>query len=199
MAVEGTAQPVADDLLVNAVRSGSVAAFEVLIERYDAPLRAFLFRLTGDAELAADLAQETFLDAFRCRQTLPIDRPFVAWLYRTARYNALPIRRRRTLHRIVSLDWLRSHRNGAIPRSRRLDEVQRADERDLIARALDQLSPNLREALVLSAIGGFSSQEVATIIGISSVAARKRISRATAEFRRTYQDQSDREAANDVM
>ena len=199
MAVEGTAQPVADDLLVHAVRSGSVTAFEELVERYDAPLRAFLVRLTGDAELASDLAQETFLDLYRCRELLPNDRPFAAWLYRTARYNALPVRRRRTLHRIVSLDWLMSFRNTVIPGLHRRDEVQRADERDLIARALDQLSPNLREALVLSAIGGFSSQEVATILDISPVAARKRISRATTEFRRSYQDQPDREAAHDVV
>lgn len=197
MVVEGPARPVTDELLIEAARAGSVSAFEGLVERYDAPLRAFLLRLTGDVELAADLAQETFLDVYRCRETLPTDRPFAAWLYRTARYNALPVRRRRTLRQFVSLDWLTSHVSTIMPRLHRPDEVPRVHERDLIERTLGQLSPSLREALVLSAIGGFSSQEVATIINISPAAARKRISRAAAEFRRHYQAWSEKDAGYD--
>ncbi len=199
MAVEGTARPISDRLLVEAVRAGSVTAFEGLVKRYDAQLRAFLYRLTGDAEVAADLTQETFLDVHRCRATLPTDRPFAAWLYRTARYNALPLQRRQRLYRFMSLDWLIAHLTSVIPGFRRSDAVGDVHERDLIERALDEISPGLREALILSAIGGFTGEEVANIMDISPAAARKRVSRATAEFRRIYQQRLEREAAHDLM
>ena len=183
-----------DHALVEAARAGSVIAFEVLVERYDARLRAFFTRVTGDPELAADLTQETFLDAYRSRNALPTDRPFAAWLYQTARYNLLPIRRRQTLHRIISLDWLTTHSHTVIPSLECPDEVRHVHERDMVQQALDQLSSSLRDALVLSAIGGFPSQEVADILNISPVAARKRISRATAEFQRHYQDRSQKKS-----
>lgn len=60
------------------------------------------------------------------------------------------------------------------------------EERELILATLDELSPPLREALLLSALEGFTAAEVATIVEISQAAAERRISRAKARFRALY-------------
>lgn len=180
----------ADAALVAAARTGSVAAFETLIERYYPQIVSYLTRQTGDPELAADLAQETFLDACRQVDRLPEDRPFVAWLYQVARNNLLPAARRRRGRQHLSLDALLARVGTLLPALRRSDGSADCHERDLIQQVLDELSPSLREALVLHRLWGFRSQEVALILGVTPAAARKRINRADEEFRRRYQSRT---------
>ena len=168
--------------LVAAAREGSVAAFALLVERHHAAILRYLARQTGDRELAADLAQETFLDAYRSLGRLGEEVSFAAWLHRIARHNLLPAWRRRRLRRFVSLDRLRG---GGEPAAASADEAA-CDERDLIQRALDGLGPALREALVLHDLQGFTGREVGAILGISPAAARQRVARARARFRERY-------------
>ncbi len=182
-------QPV-DRALVAAAQSGSARAFDLLVERHHPPLLRYLTRQTGDRELAADLAQETFLDAFRSLQRLADDRSFAAWLYRIARHNLLAALRRRRLHRLVSLDWLlaqpqRAEALGLIPDWS--DELAACRDRELLERLFDELSPALREALLLAGAHGFTSREVALILGISPAAARQRVARAKERVRLGYQ------------
>lgn len=175
-----------DEALVAAARTGSVAAFETLAERYYALILRYLTRLSGDAELAADMAQETFLDAFRALGQLPEDRPFAAWLFQVARNNLRPVQRRGRLRRMFSLDALLARVEPLFPLHHRPDSISASHERDLIQQVLDELSPPLREALLLHRLWGFSGQEVAVILGISHAAARKRISRADEAFQARY-------------
>jgi DNA-directed RNA polymerase specialized sigma24 family protein len=65
-------------------------------------------------------------------------------------------------------------------------ETTEVDERDAIERVLDQLSPLLREALLLHELAGLTARESATVLGISEAAAERRIGRALSEFRRRY-------------
>ena len=121
----------------------------------------------GDAEVASDLAQQTFLEAFRCLYRLTDDRPFAAWLYRIARHQLLMHWRRQRLRRLVSLDWLVRRTGAAIAGLQRPDASQPAHERGLIQQVLDDLSPSYREALLLHSLCGFTSQEAAHILGAS--------------------------------
>ena len=166
--------------LVAAARAGSAAAFALLVERHHLAILRYLARQTGDRELAADLAQETFLDAYRSLGRLGEEVSFAAWLHRIARHNLLPAWRRRRLRRFVSLDRLWGGEPAAAA-----DEAA-CDERDLIQRALDGLGPALREALVLHDLQGFTGREVGAILGISPAAARQRVARARARFRERY-------------
>lgn len=182
--VAGTSVSMGDDELVAAARAGTVAAFDTLVDRYYAPLVRFLARQTGDQELAADLAQETFVTAYRQLAQLAEDRSFAAWLYQIARNRLRMEYRRRQVIRFLSLDWL-----VAQPHARLLGHVDAADtyaEQDQVELALAALSPALREALLLHHVWGFTGLEIAQILGISPAAARKRVSRADAELRRHY-------------
>ena len=181
----GQAKP-ADHELVASARAGAADAFAVLVHRYNAPLLGYFVRSSGDAELAADLTQETFLAAFRRLDRLAEDRSFAAWLFRIARNQQRSEWRRRRLRALVSLDRLLTRGRAPIPALSRPDEGARYPVRDQVQRALDGLSAAHREALLLHHLGGFRGQEVADILGISVAAARKRIGRADAEFRRRY-------------
>jgi RNA polymerase sigma-70 factor (ECF subfamily) len=172
--------------LVGAVRTGDFAAFTVLVDRHHAPLRRYLLRQTGDPELAADLAQETFLDAFRQHDQMDRDGSFTAWLYGIARNKVRMEYRRRQLRRFVSLDWLLEPLMPIVPGLQHLDATAACDERDAIQRALDELDPSLREALLLHSLGGCTAHEVARMLGISPPAAERRISRAKLRFRDRY-------------
>ena len=179
------AEQPADDSLVAAAQSGSARAFDLLVVRHHAAILRYLARQTGDPELAADLAQETFLDAFRSLDRLGDDRSFAVWLHRIARHNLLVARRRQRLRRLVSLDWLLA-RDDEPPALHLPDGIASAHERDLIQRALDDLSPALREALLLSSVQGFTGQEIARILGVAPAAAQRRIGRAKEQFRQRY-------------
>jgi len=104
------AEQSADDSLVAAAQNGSARAFDLLVVRHHAAILRYLARQTGDSELAADLAQETFLDAFRSLDRLGDDRSFAVWLHRIARHNLLMAWRRQRLRRAHSS---RSSRSGS--------------------------------------------------------------------------------------
>lgn len=172
-----------DAALVGAAQRGSAAAFDALIARYHGPVGRYLERQIGDPELAADLLQETFLDAYRSLDRLADDRPFAAWLYGIARNNLRSEWRARKLRRLVSLDWLREHVADAPPALHQADGSDTAGARDLLQRALDSLSPHLREIVLLHHLWGFTAPEIARILGVSPVAAARRLSRANDQLR----------------
>lgn len=180
-----------DAELAAAARAGSAAAFASLIERFQPAVLRYLYHHSGDAQLAADMTQETFLTAWRELGKLRDERAFAGWLYRIAA-NQLRMAWRRE-RRLLSLDWLAERGAAIVPGLRRTDQSTRTGERDTIARALSTISPNLREALLLHTHWGFSVAEVAEIQAISLAAARKRIGRASQQFRAAY-DAGDTDA-----
>ena len=79
------------------IRTGDTDAFAEIIEQYQAPIIRYLYRLTGDYEVAQDLAQDTFLQAYKGILKTKSELSFKAWLYRIATNNALQLRRRKRL------------------------------------------------------------------------------------------------------
>lgn len=184
--------------LIAAARSGSTLAFEVLVDRYYLVIQQYLYRQTGDQELAADLAQETFLDAYRMVHRIPEDRPLVAWLHLIARNNLRPVQRRQRRFQFLSIDRLLRTISASIPALHERDIAFDAGDHDLIQQTLNQLAPGLREALLLRSVGGFTGHEVSQILSISPSAARKRISRAEQQFRDLYAKLAGRQADDAV-
>jgi len=171
----------------SAPAADDAAAFAQLLDQHYRPLTRYLWRQTGDPELAADLAQATCLAAFRHRGQLSAAASFPAWLYQIARNEVKMEWRRRGLRRWLSLDWLPSSALTG-DRWRTPDASGPCHDRDRIQRVLDQLNPCLREALLLHDLCGFPGNEVAAILGIGPAAARKRIARAQAAFRAAFVD-----------
>src|SRR5262245_34335796 len=82
----------ADAEVVRAVLGGDREAFRLLVERYQRPLLASARHILGDAEMAQDAAQETFIEAYRALGNLKEPAKFRAWLYGILRHRCMKVR-----------------------------------------------------------------------------------------------------------
>jgi RNA polymerase sigma-70 factor (ECF subfamily) len=148
--------------------------FAELALSYLNEVTAFARRLTSNAADADDLVQITFERAFRSWPTLREAGACRAWLFRIARNAYLNVRRAQTarpeLH-LVDLDTLRDV--PVIP----AEAVERVEAREL-ERALSNLAPKQREALLLCDVWGFTYDEIADITSVPVGTIRSRIARA---------------------
>lgn len=145
-----------DERLVEQVRAGNDAAFEVLYERHHRGILAFCRQMLGSREEAEDAVQQTFVSAYGALRddNRPIN--FKPFAYTIARNRSLSMLRARREHAS----------DAAEPATAGLSEEveQRADLRQLL-RDLASLPERQREALVLSEVGALSHPEVAEVIG----------------------------------
>jgi RNA polymerase sigma-70 factor, ECF subfamily len=162
------------------------ARFERIFREYRTPIASYLLRLVDDPGLAEELAQEVFLRAYRALGSLPGDANERAWLYRIATNAAYDLLRRRRL-----LKWLPllGHPRGPTPSVGGLED--RIAEEDAVRRALGKLSSLYRVPLILYTVEGFSTKEIAEMLGISANTAKVRLFRARQMFQEAYQE--DRE------
>jgi putative glutamine amidotransferase len=156
-----------------------VVDLEALLQSEQDALDRRLRRMVGDAELAADLRQETFLRAWR---RLPPDARSAprgrAWLHRTASHLAIDALRRDGRRASVPLD-------AALVRPR---DAPDAGEVDGAREALARLTPHERLVLLLRFEGGLSLREIGALLDLSEDAARKRVARARRAFSRAWRD-----------
>ncbi|HEX6777942.1 MAG TPA: RNA polymerase sigma factor [Ktedonobacterales bacterium] len=161
-----------------ALPEGTPLDFEALFQTYFRPLSSFLYRMVGDYQLAQDLTQDCFVKlhlAMKAGQPLANVR---AWLYRVATNAALDERRR---HKRIA--WLPLLAGGERPEPEYQDPEDQVALRDRLQQVLAGISSNLSVCLLLHLHHGFSHDEIATILGISSGAARTRLQRAREAFK----------------
>jgi RNA polymerase sigma-70 factor (ECF subfamily) len=152
------------------------ASFRRLYMEHGREILAYALRRAGSPEDAADVAAETFLVAWRRLEDVPPDPQARLWLYGVAR-RALANQRRGERRRERLGERLRADLPAA------LAEPDEPPGPDVLA-ALDRLGPEDREVLRLSAWEELSPSEVATVLGISAIAARSRLHRARRRLRR---------------
>lgn len=157
-----------DPEVVRAARAGSIAAFEDLVRLYQAEVWRLCLQLVRDRGLADDATQEAFIRAYRFLPRYRGDSKFSTWLFSISRNCALDElrragRRRRTRDRL----------EAEVPRSS--SEVGVGVE---VREALDGLSLDLREPVVLIDMFGFSYDEVGRILDLPSGTVKSRVHRA---------------------
>jgi RNA polymerase sigma-70 factor (ECF subfamily) len=157
--------------------------FDSLFRQYEQAICSYLARLTGDPGCAQELAQETFLRAYRAlARGERWDNPR-AWLYRVASRLATDHYRRRKL-----LRWLPLGDRCPDPRP---GIGESTAERLAVQAALVTLPPKYRVPLVLYTCEERSVAEIAETLGLSASAVKMRLSRAREKFRRAYQEGED--------
>jgi RNA polymerase sigma-70 factor (ECF subfamily) len=159
-------------------RQGDAGAFEALVRRWQQPMGRFLYRLTGNAERAADLCQEVFLRLYQHGPRYRESGNFSTWLYRIA-LNAARDTGRRDRRAPVPLNNHEPTDRTASPES-----ICRRDElADLVARGVAELPESLREALVLHHYENLSFEEMARLTGTPATTLKSRFSAALSRLR----------------
>jgi RNA polymerase sigma-70 factor (ECF subfamily) len=156
------------------------------VRRYQRPVISLLVRLTGDAALAEDLAQETFVKAFRNLAAFDATRRLSAWILRIAHNVGIDAMRRRRV-RIVSTDARPSGGPAQAPEPpapAMPDPVEQQALRGALQDAMATLRSDQREAIVLRYEEGLSFEEIGQVLGIPEVTARSHVHRARKELAR---------------
>ena len=167
--------------VVALVRTGDTDAFAEIVEHYQEPIIRYLYRLTGDYEVAQDLAQDTFLQAYKGILKTRSELSFKAWLYRIATNNARQLHRRKRLLSFIPFTDLRK---SDIPATEAPTDC--AEERMSIKGVLLKIPDDQRTCMVLHFVEGLKYREIGEILDISADAVRKRVARGSREFRRIY-------------
>ncbi|MDP6421137.1 MAG: RNA polymerase sigma factor [SAR202 cluster bacterium] len=178
-----------DTQVIAQVRTGQTDAFGHIVERYQLPIVRYLTRLTGNIETARDLAQDTFLQAYKSILKTKSELSLKAWLYRIATNNARQFHRRRRLLTFVPF----GERGTPVIAADQASSEQTV-ERMTIEQAMLRVNHERRVCMVLHYVEGLKYKEIGEIVGVSEEAVRKRVARGNNDFRKAYQSLSgDRE------
>ncbi len=173
--------------LITAARDGDARALDALIRRYEPRVYRFSYRLTGHADAAAEIAQDTLLAMARSLKSFRGEAALSTWLYSVARRFAIRRHRQqaRRSSRETSLDTdMGFDGERLISREPTPEAVLVAREIDAaVNRALLTLNRAQREVLVLRDIEGLTAPEVAKVLKIGVRAVKSRLHRARLSLR----------------
>ena len=173
---------IAEARLVSEARGGSQEAFEQIVRRYQRPVIGLIARMTGDRALAEDLAQDTFVKAFRSLGTFDPARRLSSWLFRIAHNTTLDALRR-IKPEVVELDALAAgDRRRDPPAPPVTDGVEQAALGAALGQALQTLRPGYRAAIALRYDQDLPFDEIGRILGVPEVTARTYVHRARKEL-----------------
>lgn len=172
-----------DQQLVGKVKEGNKAAFDLLVKKYQHRIIALINRYIHDQDEALDVAQETFIKAYKAIPRFRGDSAFYTWLYRIAvntAKNHLLVRKRRTAEVDIDIDnahfieSAHSLKDFATPEN----QLYKVELEKVIKQTLDDLPEDLRVALTLREFEGMSYEEIAEIMDCPIGTVRSRIFRA---------------------
>ena len=178
-----------DAQLVRRARKGDLEAFNSLVSHWEKRLYNYLLRLLRNREDALDVCQEAFFKAYRNLSGLEDAEKFPQWLFRIAHNLAFSEFRRNEPARNAE-GWPDDDREGALATN---DAVQGPGRGSLypveveftVARALETLPAEQREAIVLKVYYGFQFTEIAEIMSCPLSTAKSRIYAGLAQLRDT--------------
>ncbi|RJR18571.1 MAG: sigma-70 family RNA polymerase sigma factor [Desulfobacteraceae bacterium] len=175
-----------DRELIESFKAGSSEAMERLVERYENRIFTFGLKMCGHRQDAEDIAQETFLSAFRHLDRFRQETPLKNWLFKIAARACFRKRRKKKGEpdREISIESLR-HEDGnggdyfiPDPDESPHDAVLRLELKTIIDNSIRSLPPKYRMVFNLRDMEGFSTEEAAQIMGISIQLVKTRLHRA---------------------
>jgi RNA polymerase sigma-70 factor (ECF subfamily) len=168
-----------DSELVRQIQSGDDAGFDELMRRYKRPVLNFVFRMLGNAEDAADVAQDVFVRVYQNLDACRPDAKFSTWLFALARNAAIDRLRWRARHPTESMESAPEIAMSAGT----AEDVNARETAGQIAAAVDKLPEDQRTVLVLSEYQGMSYAEIAGVMRCSEKSVESRLYRAKQALR----------------
>ena len=189
---EGAGGAAADEaILVARAQRGDREAFSELLARHAPAVLTVAWRIMGDRALAEDIAQDTFMSAFRSLPRFRAEARFSTWLYRIAVNRCRDVLRSRAADPVAAAGLVADDGPGVIQPAgespmHRTPEQQLLDkQRDVhVAEALGRLAPLYREAFVLKHVEGLSYDEMSEVLGVDGSTLRMRVYKARQELSR---------------
>ncbi len=165
-----------EELLLEYRASGAREAFDVLVHRYERELFGYLRHYLGDAEMADDVFQQTFLQVhLKCDRFDP-GRKLRPWLYTVATNQAIDYQRRNKRHRMVSLDRRHGGNSddeaGALielldsPEQTPAEKAELTEQRETVRQAVETLPEQTKQVVMLVYFQGLKYREAAEVLDI---------------------------------
>jgi RNA polymerase sigma-70 factor (ECF subfamily) len=177
-----------DAALVERAQRGDVRAFEMLVVKYQRRIERLIARMVRDTDLVQDIAQESFIRAYRAMPQFRGDSAFYTWLYRIAvntAKKALGDLKRDPLITESALSHAGDDEDETYRPERELSDGETPDAllaskqiAQTVNAAMEALSDDLRQAITLREIEGLSYEEIATMMNCPIGTVRSRIFRA---------------------
>lgn len=161
--------------LIEGCQRGEPEAFRALFEKHKDMVYSVALRYSGDAAVAQDIAQDTFLKLFSAIANFRGDASFDAWLYRMV-VNSCFDQKRRTRRLTPLLDEVLAALRT--PDLSVLDEVLRSEMSTHVKAVVESLAPDQRMVIVLRYTQGLSYDEIAEILGCAAGTVASRLNRA---------------------
>ncbi len=173
--------------LVARAQDGDRAAFAALVRAHQDEVYTLARRLVGDPHLAADVAQEALIRAWRALPNFRGDAKLSTWLYRITVNTAWTHKNRAARHRATPLDDFSEVADRLDPN---LPELagETLELRGRLRQALDRLPDSQREVVVMKDVYGWTHAEIAEAMGVSVTAAKVRLHRARARLARDLEE-----------
>ena len=172
-----------DVAAVAEARAGNENAFRVLVERHSRSIYRLAYRMTGKAEDAEDVVQETFVRAYRQLGRFESRANFATWLYRIGFNCSIDYMRARP-HRETSETAETLDQLARPPQGPSMDDLVYAGQiGERVQAALGELSPQERAAFLMRHYQGCSIEEICQALGLKTNAAKHSIFRAVKKMR----------------
>jgi RNA polymerase sigma-70 factor (ECF subfamily) len=184
-------------MLVRRCIAGEAAAWEEIVQRYHRRIYNICYRFSGSPDQAQDLTQEVFIKMYGSMKSYEVQRAaFMTWVTTITRNLLVDYFRKSKQDRVTdSLDAAPSEHEDAMPLSERIPDkslppdarVQSRETKETVHRALQKLSPDLREAVILRDLQDMDYREIATVLRVPEGTVKSRINRGRAELARLLQ------------
>jgi len=174
-------QKEADNILIDRVRGGDVAAFDILVHQYRERIYSVVYNLTSNREDAMDLTQEAFIKAYQSIDSFKGKSSFYTWIYRIAVNNTLSHLKKYRNRKFLSFDNLSNEASqsdifDAISAKTKTEKATLMNElQEKLNEALQKLSLKHRTVVVLFEIEGLSHEQISEIIKCSVGTVRSRL------------------------
>lgn len=185
-----------DRKLVKKAKLGDRRAFGKLVKRYQNKVLYLAYDLLGNYIDAQDVAQNVFLQAFQSIPYFRDESSFSTWIYKITTNAAIDFQRSRRRRRALFIEEPqyddnqdRALENIEDPYQAIDKNIENTDLKNLIARVVEELSPQQKAAFVLKYFHDKSTEEIAKIIDCNPVTVRGHILRATLKLRKKLKDE----------
>lgn len=182
--------------LVKQAKQGDARAFGKLVKKYQNRILYLAYDLVGNYTDAQDVAQNTFLHAFKNIPYFRDESSFSTWIYRIATNAAIDFQRSQKRRKQIFINQSRYDEqeqpyldNIEDPGAAVFQIIENADLKQRIAELLEQLSPQQRAAFILKFFHEKTTDEIAKIIDCNPITVRGHLLRATTKLRKKLKDE----------